>query len=387
MSIMKVILLAENWPPRVGGIESYLTNLARHLPVGSVDVVLPRGASSQLTGAAGMASAHRRFFWPLLRPAWLPLFIWLWRRCRQVPYAAMLCGKALFEGQVGYYLKKYLGLPYIVFTYAMEVETWQAQRKTRRALSRVLGAADKVVYINEVTGRMLRLAGVPATKLVKLPPGVGKQYLAAVSEARLAQVRHRYGLPPRYLLCVARLIERKGVDVLLEAFSSLDQTRFEDVQLIIAGDGPESARLAALTAKLWMVNSVQLLGYVPGEDLPALFAGAEIFVLTPRQLGGDYEGFGIAYLEAAASGVPAIGTATGGVPEAVLHERTGLIVPPDDAAAVTAALTRLLSDNSLRQQLGQAARERVRREFSWKQRGQQLTEIISSLSTAASGAA
>jgi phosphatidylinositol alpha-1,6-mannosyltransferase len=383
---MRVLLLAENWPPRVGGIERYLTGLVTHLPPGSTVVVAPRVSDEAGHEPSEELVTRQRFFWPFVRPAWLPLFIRLWRRFRRESYSVLLCGKALFEGQVGYYLKRFLGVPYIVFTYAMEIEAWRMQPRTRRALSRVLGAADTVVYINDITGTTLREAGVPRNKLLKLPPAIDGKWLVPVTEEQRSLLRDTYQLPEQYVLCVARLIERKGVDVLLTAFSGLDQTRFADVQLIIVGDGVQRALLEALSQKLWLANSAQFLGSVPDEDLPGLYGGAKIFALTPRDLDGDYEGFGIVYLEAAAQGVPVIGTTTGGVPEAVLNEHTGLLVPPDDPAATTAALTRLLSDEALRQRLGEAGRTRIRREFSWQSRSKKLHEVISRLSSPAASA-
>ena len=133
---MKALLLAENWPPRVGGIENYLTNIARHLGEESVEAVTPD---------------KRRFFWPIIKPAWLPLFLGFYRKAKRGEFEVVLCGKALFEGLIGYYLKKRLGIPYVVFTYAMEIEVWASDPRDRKKLEKVLKAADRVVYINEIT--------------------------------------------------------------------------------------------------------------------------------------------------------------------------------------------------------------------------------------------
>jgi len=360
---VKLLLLAENWAPRIGGIETYLSGLATALRDQgvAVDVVEP---------------SRRRFFWPVLKPAWLPLFVWLYRRAKREKYDVILCGKALFEGQVGYYLKKYLGIPYIVFTYAMEIEVWLATPKHERALKRVLSSADRVGYINEVTKQALLAAGVKPEQLMKLAPALPNETLRQVPAESALRIRHKYDLAEKYILSVGRLIPRKGFDALLAAFALLDQTQFTDVQLVIVGDGPEYEQLDALAAREMVENSVHFITDASDEDLAALYAGAAVFALTPRELPNDYEGFGIVYLEAAARGVPAIGTRTGGVPEAVLHEETGLLVPPDDPMAVRDVLERLLSDRALRERLGTRARERVEQEFLWEQRAKMLHNVL-----------
>src|SRR5688572_24346197 len=117
--MQKVLLLAENWEPRIGGIERYLKGVVETLQKEGfeVEVVEPR---------------VKKFFWPVIKPSWLPLFIFLWRKVRRRDFDVLLCGKALFEGLLGYYLKKYLGIPYLVFTYAMEIDAWQRNDATWR---------------------------------------------------------------------------------------------------------------------------------------------------------------------------------------------------------------------------------------------------------------
>lgn len=361
---MKALLLAENWPPRVGGIENYLTNIERYLPPGSVETVTPD---------------KKRFFWPLIKPAWLPLFFFLYCRAKKEKYDVVLCGKALFEGLAGYYLKKRLGIPYIVFTYAMEVEEWSSEPRELKKLIRVLTNADRVVYINDITKESLLKLGVEKKRLVKIWPGVDERFLHKVDEGDLTRVLGMHNVKRPYVLTVARLIARKGIDVLIEAFSGLDQTRFGDVDLVIVGEGEEEEELKKLAGHLFVEESVKFLGPVPDEDLPALYQGAQLFALTPRRFEDDMEGFGIVYLEAAAAGKPAVATDTGGVKEAVREGHTGLVVPPEEPAAVRAVLERLLSDDKLCKRLGQQAQERAKEEFVWPKRIAEVEEMISSV--------
>lgn len=363
---MRVLLLAENWPPRQGGIENYLSAIAANLPPQSVTVVVPPGSIKAVGG--GIAAVHdRRFFWPLIKPSWLPLLVWLWRTLRREPVDVMVCGKALFEGLIAYYLKKYLGLPYVVCTYAMEIQTWRQSPWVNRKLRRVLAAADRIVYINDKTKQSLVAAGAREEQLVKIWPGVASAFLRPVTPQQIQVARQKYNVRQPYILCVGRLVPRKGIDLLIESFAQLDQTKFSDTNLVIVGQGPERDRLKKIAQQNYVTNSVQFLDNVPTLDLPAIYAGSLFFALTPRERAGDSEGFGIVYLEAAAQGRAVVGTTTGGVTEAVLDQQTGILVRPE-VALVTGALTQLLSDRVLRQQLGGAGRSRVIQEFDWHKR-------------------
>lgn len=365
---MNIWLLAENWAPRVGGIENYLMNIAARLPEKSVTVITPATSAGDIAGRGIKEIRRYHFFWPVVKPRWLPLFIKLYRRAKKERPDMLFCGKALFEGLVGFYLKKHLGIPYVVFTYAMEIEVWSKRRGTKRKLGRVLRNADRVVYINEVTKKKLLELGVTEKQLVKIWPGIEDEFFKEVKEEEIKKIFGEYRVSQPYVLSVARLIERKGIDVLIEAFSKLDQTKFSAYKLVIVGNGPLKQKLQAMAEQDFIKTSVVFLDDVPSSDLPALYSGAELFVLTPKPVAGDIEGFGIVYLEAAAQGVPSIASDNGGAPEAVLSAKTGLVVPAGSADALSQAVAALLSNKEKRNQFGSAAKERAWNEFRWSKR-------------------
>jgi len=170
-----------------------------------------------------------------------------------------------------------------------------------------------------------------------------------VRQEDLDRVRQRYNLPVSYVLCVARLVRRKGVDLLLAGLAKVTKQRLETWHLVIVGDGPERESLADLTKQLGISEQVHFLGEVPDKDLPALYASAGIFAMTPRAA----EGFGIVYIEAASQELPAVTTRVVGAPE---------------AAAIAGALERLMSDEQLRRLMGSAALGRVHEQFWWDKR-------------------
>lgn len=364
---MKVLLLTENWA-QVGGIQNYLQGIVKYLsantadkPARVVEVVEP---------------SQRRFFWPLIKPRWLPLFVSLYMKVKRAkagtePYQLMFCGKALFEGLVGYYLKKYLGLPYVVFTYAMEIDTWLAATGTRRKLARVIRNADRLVYINDRTKHQLLALGATEQQLVKIWPGIGEEWFAKGVRYSKEKVPDTLNITLKieqpYILAVGRLVPRKGFDLLIEAFSQLDQVKYGELQLVTVGDGPERENLEKCAEQHWVNPRVHFLGTVAEDELRSLYAGALFFALTPRADASLVEGFGIVYLEAAAAGLSVLGTASGGVAEAVVHKQTGLVVAPT-AKAVTEGLTYLLDNEIERKRMSEIGKKRAWEEFRWPKR-------------------
>jgi glycogen(starch) synthase len=175
-----------------------------------------------------------------------------------------------------------------------------------------------------------------------------------------------YQWPRRYILAIGRHVRQKGFDVLLKAFAKCaDKTH----DLLIAGDGPERAALEALASELQLGSTVRFVGSVPHSRAVELFLGCEIFVLPSR-----HEPMGIVNLEAMAAGKPVIATEVGGVPELVLHEQTGLLVQPDNADALAAALRRMMQDGDLRHRLGEAGRRRAG-QFSWPALADQYDQV------------
>ncbi|HTV44820.1 MAG TPA: glycosyltransferase family 4 protein [Stellaceae bacterium] len=153
---------------------------------------------------------------------------------------------------------------------------------------------------------------------------------------------------------IGSLIQRKGQDVLIRAFSRLDATR--NIQLLVVSDGPERQKLEQLTAELGLQRRIRFLGYY--DDLVGVYAASDIVALASRA-----DAFGLVLAEAGYFGLPVVATAVGGIPEVVEHGATGLLVPPDDPAALSTALARLIDDRDYRERLGRAGKKRVERLF------------------------
>lgn len=362
----RTVFLTETFPPGVGGIQHYLSGLLSRMPPAATVVIAPaeRGAADWDAGRPYRIVRTR--FHGRAYPRWRPAL----RVLRQVVHEhrpeVVVCGKALFEGRAAHVLARERSLPYVVLTYGMEIRTWLARWKTRRDLLRVLHGAARVVVINDDTKRLLVARGVPGRKMVKIYPGVDDRYFE--SGERVADARRALGLSAhRVIVSVSRLIPRKGMDVALRAVREV-LASVPDARYLIVGEGPERVSLERQAEDLGIGDRVRFLGRVPDETVRRCLRSADVFVLTPREDRKDVEGFGIVYGEAAAAGVCAVGSRTGGVPEAVLDGTTGILVPPEDAHATAGAIVRLLKNDALRARLAHAARERARRDLSWSRR-------------------
>jgi phosphatidylinositol alpha-1,6-mannosyltransferase len=168
---------------------------------------------------------------------------------------------------------------------------------------------------------------------------------------------------PKTVLFVGRLVKRKGMDVLLVAFRSL-QDRLPESRLEIVGDGPERERVALMIAKLGLTFSVILTGTLKGKALYERFANADLFVMPSRATPRDVEGFGTVFLEAGLFGKPVIGTFSGGVPEAVQDGITGYLVREDSPEDLSAKMFELLTNDELAEKMGKAGRARAKQHFT-----------------------
>jgi phosphatidylinositol alpha-1,6-mannosyltransferase len=178
-------------------------------------------------------------------------------------------------------------------------------------------------------------------------------------------LRERLGLGARpVLLTIARLVERKGIDTVLDALPAV-LARHPDAVYVIAGDGPESDALKARARRLGVERAVHFAGAVTDEELPLWYSLADVFVMPSRSDPPDVEGFGIVFLEAAACERPVVAARAGGIPDAVADGVTGMLVPPGDAGALARELAALLGDEARRAELGRRGRERVLADFTW----------------------
>lgn len=273
------------------------------------------------------------------------------------------CGRALPEGVaalMGYGLR---GWPYVCWCHGEDLETARASRELTFVMKRVYGQAAGVLANSRNTKGLLVDLGVPSDRIDVVYPGVdAERFHPVVNGDRIR--RQVASDADVMLLSVGRLQRRKGHDLTIRAVARL-RDQLSRLRYVIVGDGDERASLTELARQEQIADRVTFVGSVAAHDLPAYYAACDIFVTPNRIDGRDLEGFGIVFLEAAATGKPTIGGSTGGVPEAVEDGVTGLLVSGTDVEELAESILRLASKPELRQRFGHAGRDRVLRDFTW----------------------
>lgn len=368
----RTLWITNDFPPRAGGIEQFVHHLLGRMPAGSARVI----ASAWDGDAAHDATlpyAVTRLRRPLLPgPAVLAEAR---RAVREHQPDVVVFGAAWPLGE----LAGRLGLPSLGFTHGHEAGL--ARVGLGPLIRRVARRVDALGVISGFTRRQLEPWIGAHTTVHDLPPGVDVARFHPDVDG--APIRERFGIPPDVplVVCVGRLVPRKGQDVLIEAWPEV-LCRHPDAHLLVVGDGPLRQKLAARVAALGLGDRVILAGGVDWRELPACHAAADLFAMPCRtRFGGlDVEGLGIVYLEAQACGVPVLAGDSGGAPEALLPGRSGEVVDGTSAAAVAQAVGRLLGDRAALRQMGAAGRAFVEGRYAWDAIGARLREVLQDLS-------
>ncbi|HEX2850916.1 MAG TPA: glycosyltransferase family 4 protein [Acidimicrobiales bacterium] len=361
---MPHLLVTNDFPPKVGGIQTYLWELWRRLPPGEATVL-----TTTHEGAAEFDAAQPFRVERIDAAVMLPtpdLVRRIDRLAAEVDASVVLLDPVLWPplGLLGPRLAR----PYGLVLHGAEVTVPARLPGGRQALARALRSAAVVVSAGEyAAGEARHAAGRRMPPTVIVPPGVDVDRFRPLDAGQRAAARERFGFAAgaRVVVGLSRLVPRKGFDVLIDAAAELGP-RHPDLVVAIGGTGRDRRRLEARAAAT--AAPVRLLGRVDDTDLPALYGCADAFAMLCRNrwAGLEQEGFGIVFVEAAACGVPQVAGDSGGAAEAVVDGDTGVVVGrPGDPRAVAAAIEDLLADEGRRATMGAAARVRAQRDFSW----------------------
>lgn len=358
---MKHLLVTNDFPPKIGGIQSLLWEWWRRLPPDEFAVL-----TSPYDGADEFDAAQPFQIERTREPVLLP-HPWMVRQVNEFAdrFGAQLVvlDPAVPLGLIG----PSLTLPYDVVLHGAEVTVPGRLPLIKQGLGYVLRGARHVVSAGEYASREANRAAGQELPTTIVPPGVDTERFRPPTEAERRQTRIDFGLPVdgQIVLGVSRLVPRKGFDTAIRAVARMKSTH-PDLVLAIAGAGRDEQRLRRLATEL--DAPVRFLGRIAHDDLPRIYGCADVFAMLCRNRWGglEQEGFGIVFVEAAACGVPQVAGRSGGAAEAVDHGTTGLVVDrPEDVDAAVRAFQQLLDDAPLRQRIATASRERAISNFSY----------------------
>ncbi|MFC8625955.1 glycosyltransferase family 4 protein [Streptomyces anulatus] len=382
MTRRRTLVVTNDFPPRQGGIETFVHAMTSRFPTDSVVVYTSAEPGAAVHDAALPHPVVRdpaRTLLPVPRVAARAVEVARRHGCDSVWF-----GAAAPLGLLADRLRRESGVRRAVAT-THGHEVWWARTPGARTLLRRIGdRTDTVTYLGEATRAPIAAALGPAAarRMVRLAPGVDAEAFHVREAAREAVrsgaregarapvggVRERYGLGGRpVVLCAARLVPRKGQDTLIRALPAVRRA-VPDAVLLLTGDGPYARALRRLAADTGVADAVVLAGGQPHAAMPEHYAACDVFAMPcrTRRRGLEVEGLGIVFLEAAASGLPVLVGDSGGAPDTVRNGETGHVVDGRDVAAVADRLVELLRDRAAARAMGEKGRAWVREAWGWQ---------------------
>ncbi|WP_089249225.1 glycosyltransferase family 4 protein [Rhodococcoides kyotonense] len=372
----RTLLVTNDFPPRPGGIQSYLHSFATRLPAEELVVYAPRWR-----GDSHVKFDARQPFEVVRHPTTLMLPTPLVARRAAALVKSHECDSVWFGAAaplavMAPVVRRAGAETVVASTHGHEVG-WSMVPGGRGTLRSIGNSVDTVTYVSKYTrGRFASAFGARAA-LEHLPPGVDTERFKPDAGAR-EELRARYGLGERpTVLCLSRLVPRKGQDYLIRSIGAVRE-RVDGAVLVVVGGGPYEGALRDLAKKAGVEDHVIFTGTVPSAELAAHHTIADVFAMPSRTRGAglDVEGLGIVYLEASATGVPVVAGMSGGAPETVLENKTGYVVDGRSTTQITEKLVRLLSDPTLAASMGNAGRAWVEKEWRWDSLAQRLQSLM-----------
>lgn len=377
---LRLLVITELFLPTKGGTAVSFDDDFRRLGGKAVQIV-----TADVPGAAEFDRSHpnrvhrlalRRVPW--LKPESLPIYgklflnsLWLALTRR---LDAIFAARALPEGFVALAVARLTGRSVLTWAHGEELTTWGRGGKFR-AMCFALRHADRVLANSDYTrDTLVDLIGVAPERISLVYPTVDEERFRPGLAAEDLRVGLGLNGGQKLVLSVGRLQQRKGFDSVIRALPSLLRQGL-DVHYALIGIGEDLERLQALAAEAGVAGRVHLLGHVSYEDLPRWYNACDVFAMPNRDINGDTEGFGLVFLEAAASAKPVVAGTAGGTGSAVIHGQTGLRVDGERVEAVGEALSGILANPELAAEMGRNARQRVLAAFTHQRRVEQLRTL------------
>jgi phosphatidylinositol alpha-1,6-mannosyltransferase len=373
----RILLVTNDFPPRRGGIQSYLEQFANRLAATGehqLTVYAPRWKDSE-------AYDHAAPFQIVRHPGTLMVpEPGVDRRMRRligehgietVWFGAAAPLALLADRARGAGAQRVLAC-----THGHEVG-WSMLPGARAALRRIGQTTDVVTYVSRYTRGRFASAFGPRAHLEHLPPGVDIDRFRPDPAAR-AELRSRYGLGERpVVVCISRLVPRKGQDMLIKALPDI-RRRVDGAALVIVGGGPHAEALHRMAQDTGAGSDVIFTGAVPGDELPAHYGMGDVFAMPCRTRGAglDVEGLGIVFLEASASGVAVVAGDSGGAPETVLEGETGRVVDGRSHDQIVRVIADLLADPVQARRMGAAGRRWIAHDWNWDTHTARLADLL-----------
>ncbi len=372
LSNKNTLLFTLEYPPFKGGVANYYGNLIKYWHRENKNYIpsdyftpLKMASNDKITVLTGKK---------LIRPHWIFSLWYLWRAVKKNKINIVLVGQILPLGIVTWLLHKICKFEYAVFLHGMDLSFAMKVSRKKKLARKILRDAKKIIAVNSRVA-MDAEEIVDSKKITVINPGVHLGIRNQEPEIKNKLIK-RYNLQnKKILLQVGRLVERKGYDMVIEALPKILQV-CPELKYVIIGNGPKLDNLRLQIADRKLEDNVILITGADDQELEVWYDLCDIFIMPSREIGNDYEGFGIVYLEANAHGKPVIAGDSGGVRDAVKNNVNGLLVNPKSIKEIAGAVIKLCEDDESRKKLGKQGRERVERDFLWEKQVEKIRKFI-----------
>jgi len=361
----KALLITIDFPPRVGGVANYLSNICSNVPSDKIVVLVSKEKKSDEFDKKQSYKIYRhKLLFKYLPLKWLRAFWPVLKIVRKEKIEIIHTSHVLPIGYVAYLFKKAFKIPYIVYTHGLDILHPQSNDRKKHWLKKILQNAEQVIANSSFTANEVNKLGIQQEKIKIINPCLDLSEYQEPTEEDIKKLKSKYNLEnKKVLLTIGRLVERKGIDMVIKSLPEVLK-QIPNLVYVIAGNGSDKKRLEGLIKECNLENKVIFVGKIELEKLNLYYSLADIFIMASRQLAnGDVEGFGIVYLEANLYGKPVIAGRSGGVPDAVEDGVNGLLVNPESVEEISKAIIKLFQDQELYNSLAEQGRTRVNGKF------------------------
>lgn len=366
----KTLLVTLDYYPTIGGISNYWLSLGEHLPSARWVVLAPQLPPSTDEIKASYRVYRTQMLSRFFFPRWFALVFKIMSLARREGIESIIAGQVLPIGTAAALAARLLRIPYYVSTHGMDVALPLRHPRKSVLCGRILQGAKTVIANSEYTAHIVRRYGVADNQIAIVYPC---PHIMPKKRATFSSRKKKK--KEIILLTVARLVKRKGHEYVIRALGQLRDSA-PPLFYTIVGDGPERSNLEVLAKECGVSDRILFTGAVQDEAVRQWYEKCDIGIMTPYDIDGDVEGFGIMYLEANAFGKPVIASRTGGVESAVVDGKTGLLVEPQDRDATMRAIQRLSEDPPYAASLGLFGKARVRDTFQWQVQAEKLIDLL-----------
>ncbi len=375
----KTLIITLEFPPQIGGIASYTYQFAKSLnPERVIVLAPPNDNAAEWDSQQPFKILREPFYYNVFWPKWWRLRKTVKKIVEQESIEMIHVHHVLPVGYAAYAVRKLV--PYLIFSHGTDIIIGTKKKRKKRFMKRLLDSATQVILNSDAQRRrLLELFPDLENKSTIVYPCPEKAFFHRPPDHVVESLRSQLALEgKKVVLSVGRIAEGKGFPHLARDMKTILE-RHRNVVWLIIGDGPKKSILLEQIQKQGLQNVVRFLGDVPHDALPNYYALADVFALLTHPDNGFEEGLGMVFLEAAAAGVPIVAGRSGGVEEAVIHGKTGLLVDTYQDEQVVGAIDRLLSEPALAQELSEAGKRRMQTEFSWKHQLEKLAPYMGTI--------